>query len=110
MIKLKKEKISSISILIGLILLIILIPLFQKPSLATIFLVLVAIYLVISGIFNHKAILSIFLGIGLLITLLIWTSIQITSFIEIIILIISSILCIILGILAHLGYISKTWI
>lgn len=86
------------------------IPLFQKPSLATIFLGFVAIYLIITGIFNHKAIISIFLGIGLLITLLIWTSTHTTSFIEISLLFISSILCIILGILAYFDYISKIWL
>lgn len=106
----EKEKISKLSIVLGFIILIIQIPLYQKPSLATIFLGIIAIYLILTGIFNHKELLSIILGIILLIVSIISIYIQLGSSLEIILFIILSILCIILGTLTYLGYISKKWI
>jgi hypothetical protein len=101
------NKWSPISVVIGIFLLLILIPLIQKPSWVNLYILLLSIYLIITGILNNRAIFTIIIGIGLIIIVLISISFQIFSLLEILLFVITSILCLLLGTLAYLGYISE---
>lgn len=108
-----KRNWSVISIALGILILIFLIPDYQKPSITTVVGLFLAIYLVLTGILRDKIpLISTIIGSALLICIFIWILIEelpLLSF-ETTLLFIASLGFILLGVLAHLRYIPKEWL
>jgi hypothetical protein len=110
MLDLKKS--SLLPLALGILILIFLIPYYQKIDLAIGYAILFSIYLIIIGISTHKnGILEIIFGSILLAWSLIWVLINklpLVSF-EAIFFIIIALIFIIGGFSAYLGYIPEKW-
>jgi hypothetical protein len=92
---------------LGIVILIISFFSFSISSLVFIFEVTIAIYLIITGIINHKALIMLFLSLILLLIILLWAIFQKTNIFEIIVFSISALVGIILGTLAYYDFIPE---
>lgn len=112
MIRTQNRKWSPLQVATGILIMILLIPYYQKPDLAIIYGVLFSIYLIITGISQHKkGISEMVFGSVLLACNLIWVLVNelpLTSF-EAIFFLIIALLFIIGGIFVYLGYIPEKW-
>ena len=112
MIKTQNRKWSPLQVGLGILIMILFIPYYQNLDLTVIYGVLFSIYLIITGIYQHKSGISeIIFGSVLLVCSLIWVLINKLSFtsFETIFLLIITLLFIIGGIFVYLGYIPEKW-
>jgi hypothetical protein len=112
MIKTQNRKWSPLKVALGILIVIVLIPYYQKPDLAIIYGVLFSVYLIITGISQYKkGVSEMVFGSVLLTCSLIWVLVNklpLTSF-ETIFFIIIALLFITGGIFIYLGYIPEKW-
>ncbi|KAF5063429.1 hypothetical protein DSECCO2_294450 [anaerobic digester metagenome] len=109
----KNRKWSIVSVALGILILIFLIPDYQKPSITTVVGIFLAVYLVLTGILRNKIpIISMIIGSALLICVFIWILIEELPLLSFgtILLFIASLGFIVGGILAYLGYIPEEWL
>lgn len=112
MIKTQNRKWSPLQVGLGILIMILFIPYYQNLDLTVIYGILFSIYLIITGIYQHKSGISeIIFGSVLLACSLIWVLINKLSFtsFETIFFLIITLLFIIGGIFVYLGYIPEKW-
>ncbi len=94
-------------IFLGIFILIISFYSISKNSLLFVFEIILAIYLIVTGVINHKALIGIILSIILLFVVFLWAIFLKTNIFEIIVFIFSALFGLILGLLAYYDYISE---
>lgn len=108
-----KRKWSIISVALGILILIFLIPDYNNLSITTVIGVFLSMYLVLIGVLKDKlSIISLIIGFTLLLCILIWILIEklpLFSF-GTILLFIAPIGFIVGGLLVYLGYIPEEWL